>query len=109
MKTNTVMSLLIITALIAGCRSEKLSEATVRLDDGIVQGTLEDGIAVFRGIPFAAPPVGELRWKAPQPVEPWQGIMKADNYAPVPVQVRTQWMGDEIGRASCRERVYHPV
>jgi len=88
------MSLLILTALIGGCRSEKLSEATVKLDDGIVQGTVEDGIAVFRGIPFAAPPVGELRWKAPQPVEPWEGVLNADRYAPVPVQVKTQWMGD---------------
>jgi para-nitrobenzyl esterase len=94
MKTRVIMSLLILTALIAGCRRDKLSEATVKLDDGIVQGTIEEGIAVFRGIPFAAPPVGGLRWKAPQPVEPWEGVFKADKYAPAPVQVKTSWMGD---------------
>jgi para-nitrobenzyl esterase len=94
MKTKVLMSIVILTALIAGCRSEKLPEATVKLDDGIVQGTVEEGIAVFRGIPFAAPPVGELRWKAPQPVEPWEGILKTDKYAPMPVQVRNQWIGD---------------
>lgn len=88
------MAFSILTALIAGCRSEKLSEATVKLDDGLVQGTVEDGIAVFRGIPFAAPPVGELRWKAPQPVKPREGVLNADKYAPVPVQAKTQWMGE---------------
>lgn len=101
MKTKTVMSFLILAALFTGCRSEKLSEATVRLDDGIVQGTVEEGIAVFRGIPFAAPPVGELRWKAPQPVEPWEGVLKADKYAPLPVQVKTPWMGDTEMSEDC--------
>ena len=43
-------------------------------------------ITVFKGIPFAAPPVGELRWKAPQPVEPWEGVRKADTFMPVPWQ-----------------------
>lgn len=94
MKTVTIFGLLLALVLNAGCRRSSLTEAKVRLKDGVVQGTVEDGIAVFRGIPFAAPPVGELRWKAPQPVEPWQGILKADSYAPAPVQVRTQWMGD---------------
>ncbi len=41
---------------------------------GTVQGTVEHGVAVFKGIPFAAPPIGDLRWKAPQPVIPWGGV-----------------------------------
>lgn len=44
------------------------------------------GITVFRGVPFAAPPVGELRWKAPQPVEPWDGVRKADTFNAPPMQ-----------------------
>jgi len=43
-------------------------------------------ITVFKGIPFAAPPVGELRWKAPQPVQPWDGVRKADKFMPAPWQ-----------------------
>ena len=43
-------------------------------------------ITVFKGIPFAAPPVGELRWKEPQPAEPWDGIRKADRFMPAPWQ-----------------------
>ncbi len=50
-------------------------------DKGIVEGVQMDGYAVFRGIPFAKPPVGELRWKAPQDMNAWEGVYKADNFA----------------------------
>ena len=43
---------------------------------------MKDGIASFKGIPFAAPPVGGLRWKLPQPVESWVGTRKAYEFAP---------------------------
>ena len=51
---------------------------------GLVSGVSlpESDITVFKGIPFAAPPVGELRWKAPAPVEPWEGVRKADTFMP---------------------------
>jgi len=45
--------------------------APVRIEDGVIQGTSEDGLIVYRGIPFAAPPVGDLRWRAPRPAEKW--------------------------------------
>ena len=41
--------------------------------EGIVEGLYESGISIFKGIPFAAPPVGQLRWKAPQPAAHWAG------------------------------------
>ena len=41
----------------------------VKVEQGLIQGTIEDGLTVYRGIPFAAPPVGDLRWKAPPPAE----------------------------------------
>src|SRR5690242_3360135 len=40
----------------------------------------DTSVTVFRGIPFAAPPVGNLRWRAPQPVAAWQGVRKADQF-----------------------------
>jgi para-nitrobenzyl esterase len=49
---------------------------------GTVAGTAEDGLSVFKGIPFAAPPVGELRWKGPQPVRRWHGVRSAAAFAP---------------------------
>ncbi len=60
--------------------------STAKVTGGIVQGVVKDGIASFKGVPFAAPPVGELRWKSPQPVKPWQGVKKADDFAPGPMQ-----------------------
>ena len=58
----------------------------VKVDGGLVQGVADGGLAVYKGIPFAAPPVGDLRWKAPQPVTPWPGTRAADRYAPACVQ-----------------------
>ncbi|MER7542970.1 carboxylesterase/lipase family protein [Actinomadura sp.] len=53
---------------------------------GRVRGLRKDGIAVFRGIPFARPPVGELRFAAPLPPEPWDGTRPATEFGPAPPQ-----------------------
>ncbi|MBN1934368.1 MAG: carboxylesterase family protein [Anaerolineae bacterium] len=57
---------------------------------GIVEGVTapHSGIRIFKGIPFAAPPVGDLRWKPPQPVENWEGVRKADQFGPRAMQLR---------------------
>lgn len=60
--------------------------STAKVAGGIVEGVVKDGIVSFKGVPFAAPPVGELRWRSPQPVKPWQGVKKADKFAPGPMQ-----------------------
>ena len=49
------------------------SPKPVRTQSGLVQGASEDGIAVYKGIPFAAPPLAGLRWRAPQPAADWAG------------------------------------
>ncbi len=61
--------------------------ARVRIDSGLVQGSVARGVVVFKGIPFAAAPVGALRWRPPQPVESWQGVRKALRYGPDCMQV----------------------
>ncbi len=60
--------------------------ATVAVTGGTIEGVEQDGIFIYRGIPFAAPPVGDLRWKSPQPVIPWEGVKKTDKFAPGPMQ-----------------------
>lgn len=58
----------------------------VKVEEGLLQGTSEDGLTVYKGIPFAAPPVGDLRWKAPQPAAKWEGVKLANKFAPGPMQ-----------------------
>jgi para-nitrobenzyl esterase len=58
----------------------QITSATVT--GGQVAGVVGEGIASYKGIPFAAPPVGQLRWKSPQPVPAWGGTRKADRYGP---------------------------
>jgi para-nitrobenzyl esterase len=56
------------------------SRETVKVDGGVISGMADNGVRSYKGIPFAAPPVGDLRWKAPQPVVAWQGVRKADAF-----------------------------
>jgi para-nitrobenzyl esterase len=58
----------------------------VRTTTGLVRGRSENGLAVFRGIPFARPPVGELRFAAPQPADAWDGVREAFSFGPPPPQ-----------------------
>lgn len=55
---------------------------SISTQNGLVSGTREEGLTVYRGIPFAAPPVGELRWRAPQPAANWSGVKAADQFGP---------------------------
>jgi para-nitrobenzyl esterase len=52
----------------------------VRVDTGEVQGVVDDGVASFKGIPYATPPVGELRWRPPQPAAQWTGVRQAAEF-----------------------------
>ena len=58
-----------------------------KTDRGAGRGGIEDGVASWKGIPFAAPPVGALRWRAPQPAAAWTGVRDATGYAPDCMQV----------------------
>jgi len=59
------------------------STGPVRVSGGLVAGSiLPDGVRSFRGIPFAAPPVGKLRWREPQPAHAWRGVRTATRFGP---------------------------
>jgi para-nitrobenzyl esterase len=58
----------------------------VETRSGRVEGIEKHGVRQFRGIPFAAPPVGDLRWRPPQPVEPWSGVRPAQAFGPIAPQ-----------------------
>ena len=78
MLINRIGSALIWITLFLGIAFHSLAQT----EGGLVEGSIEDGITVYRGIPFAAPPVGDLRWRAPQPVEPWEGVLEAREFCP---------------------------
>jgi len=57
---------------------------TISIDSGRLSGAiLDDGVRVFKGIPYAAPPVGELRWRAPQHLKKWEGIRRATEFGSI--------------------------
>ncbi len=58
----------------------------VKTANGTLEGVAESGIRSFKGVPFAAPPVGDLRWREPQPARNWTGIRKADKFGPRAMQ-----------------------
>ncbi|MEP6844618.1 MAG: carboxylesterase family protein [Panacibacter sp.] len=60
----------------------------VKTDNGVIEGNYntKEGLQLYFGIPFAKPPVGNLRWKAPQPVDNWKGVLQTKKFGPRPVQ-----------------------
>ncbi len=79
----------------------------------MLQGIQLSGISMFKGIPFAQPPVGELRWREPQPVKNWEGIRKADHFAPramqLPVYSDMQFRSDGVSEDCLYLNIWTPA
>jgi para-nitrobenzyl esterase len=71
-----------------GSAARAQAPAVVKVDTGELQGVVEDGVVSFKGIPFAAPPVGDLRWRPPQPAARWDGVRQAAEFGPNCMQGR---------------------
>jgi para-nitrobenzyl esterase len=82
MKKRTLWCFLFMVLFFLIVRPAVSQIQKVKVTAGEIQGNVSDGIASFKGIPFAAPPVGDFRWKAPQPVQSWNGIKQAYAFAP---------------------------
>jgi para-nitrobenzyl esterase len=75
--------------LLAGCLTgQALAADRVKIANGVLESTLpvKSGVRTFRGIPFGQPPVGDLRWREPQPVKNWTGVRNADKFGPTCMQ-----------------------
>lgn len=85
----------------------------VKTINGILEGTSESGIRSFKGIPFAAPPVGSLRWREPQPVKNWDGVRKADKFGPramqLPIFSDMQFRSDGVSEDCLYLNVWTPA
>ncbi len=87
---SLVVVLLVVYAYARVFNAPAAPEGSVRVDGGLVSGKVEDGVRVYLGIPYAAPPVAGLRWKPPEPVVTWNGVLNATEFAPACPQLKTR-------------------
>jgi len=86
---NRVAALCAITLVAAPAQA-----MPVKVDGGRMEGQGADGLTVYKGVPFAEPPVGELRWRAPRPVKAWSGVRQATTFAPACMQTGVSMPGE---------------
>ena len=92
MRIASILLLFTASLLLFSCSKSKqaqlLSIDSLSVEGGLISGKLDSSgqVKVFKGIPFAAPPLGEFRWKAPQPVIPWEGIKSCTENPAAPMQ-----------------------
>ncbi len=85
MRLTRFVSRLSAVMLALTCAGAAAAEP-VRLDGGLAQGVRQGDVLVYKGLPFAAAPVGDLRWRPPGPVKAWSGVRKADAFGPGCIQ-----------------------
>ncbi|MFM7194814.1 MAG: carboxylesterase/lipase family protein, partial [Bacteroidota bacterium] len=87
MKTHARFPMNVITMIILVAPIVLVAQSpVVKTSNGPVEGYKANGLEIFKGIPFAAPPVGELRWKAPMPPVPWKEVRQCTAFGPSPIQ-----------------------
>lgn len=87
MKAKFFIAMAALAFSVIGCKQQpKLSSNQALTQQGIVEGELVDGIKIFKRVPFAAAPVGDLRWKEPQPAESWEGVRECKEFGNDPMQ-----------------------
>lgn len=79
----TALRLFVAALSVAGHAAAPAFSAPVRTESGLVEGVAENGVTVFRGLPYAAAPVGSLRWRAPEPPASWEGVRAAERFSPI--------------------------
>ena len=85
--TKLILSLMLFSITTLYAQKAKLADQVVSVLEGQLEGkTLKSGVVVFKGVPYAAPPVGNLRWKAPVPLAKWSGVRSAFDFGPRPMQ-----------------------
>ena len=87
MRIESFFAAVLTAVALVGCSP---ANPVLEIEGGKVQGVESSvkGVYIYKGIPFAAPPVGELRWKEPQPVVPWEGVKVADTFGPGAMQAK---------------------
>ncbi|MEH6437529.1 carboxylesterase/lipase family protein [Massilia sp. DD77] len=89
--------------------AQAASGPVVVIDTGKLAGAVQDGVASWKGIPFAAPPVGALRWRAPQPAASWEGVRQATGYGADCMQLPFSSDAAPLGTAPSEDCLYANV
>lgn len=89
-----------------GINSSEDEAPTVKIESGIVKGVTEGEVSSFKGIPYAAPPVDEYRWRPPQPVKPWDGVHDATEFGATCAQVGCGTAPGAIAEGSSEDCLY---
>lgn len=94
------ISLFLLSSMVADAQGNNAFAVQTTVENGVIEGNYDtkSGIQTYFGIPFAKPPVGNLRWKAPQPVENWKGVKETKKFAARPMQ--TVVFGDMNSRSN---------
>ena len=92
--------LLPLAVALASLAASASAAPIVQIAQGELAGTSADGVAAFRGIPYAAAPLGPLRWKAPAAPKSWRGVRAADASGPVCIQSPVDWAGHALDHTS---------
>src|SRR5689334_11876985 len=87
-KSLYMMAILLVTSLLLQAQNNNGIPIQATTDRGVIEGLYEtkSGLQTYFGVPFAKPPVGNLRWKAPQPMDNWKGVLNTKTFGPRPVQ-----------------------
>jgi para-nitrobenzyl esterase len=83
------MTFALSLALVGTAVAQSADPSLVTVESGVVRGVTAGDVISFKGIPYAAPPVGALRWRMPQPAKPWPGTLAADKFGPACMQTET--------------------
>jgi para-nitrobenzyl esterase len=92
-----------------GLRSQSGRPVEVETSAGTLSGAVSGDVNVFRGVPFAAPPIGALRFKAPQPLTPWPGVRAATEFAASPMQPPGQLAAGAVSEDCLYLNIWAPV
>jgi len=109
-RTTLVIVLLLTGFLFLGGCTQPAPDATiVKTGSGYVSGISQGNLRVYHGIPFAAPPTGDLRWRPPAPVQPWDGVKETKQYSPACPQPATAEPGLNMSEDCLYLNVWTPA
>ena len=103
MKKMSIRRMLLATCCLLWAAVSIQAQPLVRthVESGDVEGVVDGTLAVYKAIPYAAPPVGNLRWREPQPPKPWEGVLKTDKFGPWPPQPTRQGLTADMMSEDC--------